>query len=459
MKRSIMRTFPPGAGASGKDSALRRTGSLGRRLCAVATGAVVLAAALAGCASDGSSGSSNGTTALTIGVRAHFSDQMKQVIAEYEKSHPKVSISLQTLPDDNTQYLQRLVTERLGGKLPDIVESIDTLVNQLADNKITADIAPYLAKGENGVDEKGFLPQFLDAYRPIGEPKQVDGVPVGADAYVLYYNEDLFRQYGVALPTPSWTFDDMYAAAKRITQEANGQAFGMVQTDLQQGEYNPVIHAFGGYVYDRKTNTTGIGEPAAIKAWKYMLQPYQDGTFASYQIGSSPSAPTFQSGKVAMLLGARKNVPVFRQQLTAKWDVAPVPTINGERPIGGGSYGLALSNASKQKDAAWDFLSWFYTTSGGETILENSYQVLPPTQDGVDNGSWKSLPPPPQNVAVFADAVTNALMAPQLPKAAQGVLTTALITADQKVLLHGESVESAFGEAAKQVNDALTSSQ
>lgn len=50
-------------------------------------------------------------------------------------------------------------------------------------------------------------------------------------------------------------------------------------------------------------------------------------------------------------------------------------------------------------------------------------------------------------------------MAPQLPKAAQGTLTTALLTAGQEVLLHGDSVESAFGAAADKVNRELESSR
>jgi multiple sugar transport system substrate-binding protein len=418
---------------------------------------VLVAASLAGCGD--SSSAPDGTTTVSIAVRAHFTEQMQQITAQYHKLHPNVRFTTQTLPDDNTQYLQRLVTARMGGTVPDVIESIDTLVNQLSSSKITTDLTPYLAKNENGLSSGSFLPQFLNAYRPLSDSQRVEGVPVGADTYVLYYNKDLFAKYGVPLPTDSWTYDDMYAASKAITQAAKGKAFGMVQTDLQQGEYNPVINTFGGYVYDKATGRTGIGEPAAIKAWKYMLKPYQDGTFAPYEIGSSPSAPTFQSGRVAMLLGARKNVPTLRQQLGAAWDVAPVPTIRGKRPIGGGSYGLAISSTSRNKNAAWDFLSWFYTAHGGETTLQNSYQILPATQDGVANGSWKSLPAPPAKTSVFADAVTGALMAPQLPKSAQGTLTTALITADQKVLLDGESVKAAFGAAADQVNAAIEASR
>ncbi|MFI6349167.1 ABC transporter substrate-binding protein [Streptomyces sp. NPDC050560] len=422
----------------------------------VSAGALV-AAGLAGC--GGSSSARDGTTTVSIAVRAHFTEQMQQITAQYHKLHPEVRFTTQTLPDDNTQYLQRLVTARMGGKVPDVIESIDTLVNQLSSSKVTTDLTPYLARKENGVSAGSFLPQFLGAYRPLSDSGRVEGVPVGADTYVLYYNKDLFARYHVPLPTDSWTYDDMYAASKAITRAAKGKAFGMVQTDLQQGEYNPVIDAFGGYVYDKAKHRTGIGEPAAVKAWKYLLKPYQDGTFAPYEIGSSPSAPTFQSGRVAMLLGARKNVPTFRQQLDADWDVAPVPTIRGKRPIGGGSYGLAISSTSRHKDAAWSFLSWFYTEKGGETTLQNSYQILPATKAGITDGSWKSLPAPPTRASVFADAVTGALMAPQLPKSAQGTLTTALIAADQKVLLDGESVEDAFGAAADQVNAAIEASR
>ncbi|TDC45835.1 sugar ABC transporter substrate-binding protein [Jiangella ureilytica] len=400
---------------------------------------------------DSASGACEGVP-LKVAVRSQFAPNMEKVLAAYEEESGS-DTELQTLPDDNAQYQQSIVAQRMGDEMPDVLENIDTLVNAMAESRVTADLTSFLSDGD--LQEDSFLPQFLDAYRPIDLPDEIHGMPVAADAYVLFYNKDLFAQYGVDLPAEDWTWDDFYAAAKEITTAGNGEVFGFVGANLPQPTFNPVIQSYGGFVYDKDSNTTGIGEPEAIEAWTFLLQPYQDGTYAPFEIGSSPSPPDFASGRVAMAFSTRKNVPNFRNQLDADWDVAPVPLLNGEHPIGGGSYGLSMSDRSECKDNAWDFLTWFYTEDGGMKIMQENYATVPPTLEGVESGSWRELPGPPANVQVFADAVSEAKMAPQLPRAAGPELAAALLAAQQKVLLEGASVEDAFGEAAADVNDAL----
>ncbi len=125
------------------------------------------------------------------------------------------------------QYQQAVVAMRLTDEMPDIVENIDTLVNSMAENKVTTDLTPWFEK-QTDFTQDSFLLAFLDAYRPIDLPDELHGMPVSADAYVLYYNADLFEKYGVDLPTDDWTWDEFLAAAKTITTQGAGQDFGFV---------------------------------------------------------------------------------------------------------------------------------------------------------------------------------------------------------------------------------------
>lgn len=411
--------------------------------------------ALAACGgSSPSTAASSDCSTLSVAVRSQTAINMKAAVAAYEKENPNQKVSLQTLPDNNAQYLQRIVTQRLGKDMPDVVENIDVLVGSMAASKVTENLVPFFKKQQD-FTAASFLPQFLGAYRPLDLPDEIHGMPVGADAYVLYYNKAVFKKYKVALPTDNWTWDDFLAASKKITTAGNGKDFGTVPPGQKQPLFNPVIQSFGGYVYNKDTKKIGIGEPEAIKAWKFLLKPYQDGTYAPFAIDMSPSAPGFESGHVAMAFSTRKSTTTFRNQLKSDWDVVPMPTLNGKHTIGGGSYGLSMSHTSQCKDQAWGFLKWFFSTDGGMKVFQENYTTIPATKDGIDGGLWRELPGPPNNVDAFAQSDKEAIMAPQLPRAAGDVLTSSILTAQQKVLLQGDSVEDAFGAAAKEVQAAL----
>jgi len=396
--------------------------------------------------------------------------QFQKYVDAYQQKFPKRKVTLQTLPDDNIQFIQQLTTERLGDKLPDITFNVDNSANRLAAANITYDIAPWLKAGKDGLKGSNFLPQFMGEYTPLNNPSQITGLPVSADSTALFFDKTLFAKYGVALPTASWTWDDMYKAAAQIYSKSGGKVIGLT-APLQQGGhqevYNPVITAEGGYVYDPKTKKSGIGQPAAVKAWTLMLQAY--GSAQPAYSNQASAYPQFQTGTVAMTFSVRATIPTIKSTATFKdvkstatfkddWDAAPMPKLNGKTTVGGGSYGLSITSTSKNKDAAWAFLVWFYDNSGGMKLAQESGQVLPPTIDGLANGIWRNAPAPPTNQQIFADDAKEAVLAVQLPGKAQGVLDSSVITAIQQVELQHRSVADAFADAEKAVNAALSGS-
>lgn len=422
------------------------------RFTGIAAVSVVGLSGLAAC--GGSTSDASACEAIDIAVRSRSSADFEKAIQLYADTDPGVEVSMQTLPDDNAQYQQAVVAMRLTEEMPDIVENIDTLVNTMAENKVTEDLVPWFDK-QDTFTEESFLPAFLDAYRPLDLPDEIHGLPVSADAYVLYYNADLFKKYGVGLPADDWTWEEFLAAAKEITTQGDGNDFGLVLPDMPQPLFNPVIESFGGYVYDRETETTGIAEPEALEAWEFLIEPYLDGSYAPFEVGASPDAPGIESGRVAMAFSTKRLSTTLRDQLDAEWDVVPMPTLNGEHTTGGGSYGVSMTSASKCKDQAWDFLKWFYDTDGGMTAFQETYGGIPPTIDGIETGLWRDLPGPPENVDAFATSSTGAIMAPQLPRGAGNVFSEEVRNAVQRVVLEGASVEEAFTQAAERVQQEI----
>lgn len=429
----------------------------------IALAAIPLLAGISACgggssSSGGGSGKVDGSS-IVLSMQNSLVPQFKQYAAAYEKQFPKRKVTVQSLPDDATQYIQQLVTARLGNKLPDVLMNVDYAANRLAAGNVTFDMAQWLKDGKDGLKGSNFLPQFLGQYTPIDKPKQMTGLPVSADSVTLFYNRTLFKQAGVTeYPKSSWTWDDMYRVAEEITKKSGGKIPGLV-APIGNGQhpevYNPVVQAYGGYVYDPKTNKAGIGQPEAVKAWTEMLKAY--GTTSPAYSANPSSQPKFESRQAAMAFGVRATVPTIKTALKDDWDAQTMPTINGKSTVGGGSYGLSIAQTSSNKDAAWAFLAWFYQSDGGMKLAQATGQVVPPTADGLANGTWKDLPAPPKNEEAFATDAKNAVLAVQLPGKAQGVLDDSVLKAVQEVVLKGRSVSDAFGDAEKAVNQALAS--
>lgn len=432
-----------------------------RRLTAAAAAVAVLPL-LAACGSPsatGAAGEVEGSTIVLTTITA-LEPQFQEYADAYMAAFPEREVEVRSTTDDAAEYAQQLATARLSGEMPDVFFNVDFLADTLAKNDVTLDLAPGLEAGKLGdlaLDD--FLPQFVGQYRPLDAPEQVTGLPVSADSVGLYYNASAFEQAGVdEFPEADWTWDDMYRVAEEIQTKSGGAITGLA-APLGDGSaqivYGPVIQAFGGYVYDADSGTSGIGQPEAIEAWTALLAPY--GT-ASGEYTATPDDPTlkFSSGSVAMAIASRGAVPGTKEAMgDADWDVQVLPRIDGNSTAGGGSYGLSIAQTSENQDAAWAFLAWFYDTDAGMKVAQDVGGVIPPTDDGIDNGTWKDVSPPPANIAIFGESARTAVLLTQMPGASASVMSEATKKATQQVLLEGRDIAEAFQEAEATVNDAI----
>ena len=413
-----------------------------------------------GASSEGAAGSVDNSS-IVLQTVSGLQPQYQKYADAYTKAFPTRKVEVRATTDDGAQYAQQLATARLSGELPDVFFNVDYLANVLAKNNVTLDLAPGIASGKLGnlkIDD--FLPQFVGQYRPFANPDQVTGLPVSADSVALFWNKDLFDAAGVSdFPKADWTWDDMYAAAERIqTKSKNVTGLAAPLGDgSAQIVYGPVIKAYGGSVYDAKTNKCGIGQPPAIEAWTKLISAYGTASNKYTATADDPSL-NFKNGKVAMAVGSRAGIPDTKGALKADWDCQVLPTINGNGTAGGGSYGMSISQTSKNTDAAWAFLAWFYDASAGMQVAQKVGGAIPPTNDGIDNGIWKDVPPPPKSIAIFGDSARSAVLLAQLPGNASTAMATATKKATQQVVLKGRDIAEAFAEAEKTVNDDLASS-
>jgi multiple sugar transport system substrate-binding protein len=415
--------------------------------------------------------SASAVTTLRFAALAGIDTNFKPVIEQWNAENPDIQIKVETLPATIPDIVKSLSASALADNSPDMFINLDTYADQLADNGFSEDLVKWFGTGKYPLLRKDFNQQFLSSYVPINTPKQVTGLPIAADAIVVFYNKTLFKKAGVAYPKKGWTYDQYMTTCSKLSAWGakqkpqvwgNSGGPGGGSSTIWQAQYNPFLRSVGAYTYDRNTNTSKIGSPKAIAAFTQLLKPWQNGCIPKYSIVSGKSAPTFQGGQVAMEVSVRALLPTYRDGLKAKkmdWDVADMPVIKGEVSpyiIGGGSYGLGAAAGSKNKEAVWEFISWFYTTKdGGINTLQAGGSLVPPTDAGIKSGAWRKLPGPPFNVDVFGRAIANSFIAPKLPGQAGTVLDEAIKAAVQEVLLKKTPIAKAFKAAEAKVTASI----
>jgi multiple sugar transport system substrate-binding protein len=425
------------------------------RIAALAV-AAVLSTGLAACSgSDSDSGSKPADKNITIGMNSGLVKQFQRYAEAFEKSHDGYKVSVKAVPDVQSDYIQQLTTQGLSKSLPDIVFNYDTLNQTLVANHLLYNIKPWLDAGKDGLKGSNFVPNFLGQYK-VGD--QITGIPVSADTGIIAYDKTLFAKYGVPEPKPGWTYDEMYQDAKTITQKSGGKVYGFT-TPIGDGSalftFYPVLKAYGSNLYDPKTKKFVFANEGGIKAWTFLLKPYTEKFGSPFSLATK-STNFLQAGQVAMAIGSTAGVANLRATMKNDWDIVPMPVIDGTQTTGGGSYSLSITNNSDNKEGAYTFMAWFYSTDGGMKIAAPD-GVIPATSEGIKSGAW--LHPSDATPASFVDtikaSVPKAILPNTIPDAVQPKVVPALQKAMQQVLLQGQSVEQAYTAAQDQLNAEL----
>ena len=205
--------------------------------------------------------------------------------------------------------------------------------------------------------------------------------PCTGRAPFFYYRKDIFEKYGIDVPK---TTDEMMAAAKKISEESNGEIYGITLRGMQG------IHAvyvwcsflwgFGGSWLDEE-GRLAIDTPEAIAGTEFyaeILNKYGPPGFANF--GWTENRVAFTQGKAAMSIDATVNGAYNEDPkestVVGKVGYAATPVAPGVKLQGGANslaaHHLYLCAYSKQKEAAFLFMTW--ATSGDTQVKAQALQ-------------------------------------------------------------------------------------
>ena len=335
--------------------------------------AAVMALSLAACGGGSSSGgsssggdsgsSSGGSNALTINIWDSNQQAGLQQIVDEWSAESGISAKIEVVDWDN--YWTLLEAGASGGTMPDVFWMHSNTAQMYMENDILLDLDPYIEKDET-MDLSKYYQGIVDLYT------RSDGkhfaIPKDHDTIALLYNKAIFDQYGVDYPTADWTWEDMYEAAKKITEGSNGDVYGLAMntSNNQDGWYN-LVYDYGGTIVgeDHKTSTIGSAEG---KAGMEMVRKLLSVGAPQSVVAETGTDSLFQSGKCAMITQGSWMINSFykaENHADYYWALLPYADVNGngqcddgERQSCYNGLGWAASAGTANPDACYSLSSY-----------------------------------------------------------------------------------------------------
>jgi ABC-type glycerol-3-phosphate transport system substrate-binding protein len=352
-----------------------------------ATGAAAAATTglLAACAPTGSSGSGSGgkTTVRMWSWYTEQKDTLPAVIKAYEAKHPNVKIESRIFgtPD---QYLPALTAAVSGGDVPEIFAPHVRAITY-GEQGISADL-----KKEFGSSFlKDFFPSTNQEYTKNGKQYAVGWE---AQTFGLFYNPDIFAAAGVDGEPETW--DDLIEAAAKIN--ATGKAsvsiscnpttsaldffLPLITQVTDDPEYYLKLDQLEkGYAYTNKPVVDALELNDKIVKAK-VFQPGTTGTS-----GDQSSQLFYTEGAAMLFAGSWTPQGLIQNaspEFVKKYKIMKTPAIkSGARhwTADQAGAGFAVSETSKAKDAALEFMKYLYSEDVYADLMNKS-NSMPSTQ-------------------------------------------------------------------------------
>ncbi len=200
------------------------------------------------------------------------------------------------------------------------------------------------------------------------------GVPFQAQAYIIYYNRELFDAAGEPYPQPGWTLDGFLATAQRLTRgSGDAQQWGYLPQNAPAEDLRVFLAVQGVALWDADGRprfdapevVTAIARYTDL-AIKHRVMPVFAQDFADYQYATSQHQKALISqGQVAMwsnYTGQQYGVAGVRAGM------APLPVNQHGHGTAVFRYeGLFVASETPHREVCW---AWFRALSSEAELIE-----------------------------------------------------------------------------------------
>jgi multiple sugar transport system substrate-binding protein len=328
--------------------------TIGRGVVAVVATVALAAACGSGTSNDSgpsaAPGQLTGRGPITLAQGKDTSGNVQNQINGWNKLHPKEPVRLVELSETADQQRRQMVqnaqikSDAYGVLNLDVVWTAEFAANRW--------VSP-LPKDQ--FDLAKFLPSAVQT----GEYRDnLYAAPWKTDAGLLYYRKDLLQKAGINAPPKTWA--ELQADCGKI----KGVGCYSGQFDKYEGltcNFSEAVDSAGGVVIDDQ-GKPNVNTPQAKQGLDFLVQGFKSGLIPKEAITyqEEDARRAFEKGNLVFLRQWPYQWALSNKapKVKGKFDVAPLPGLNGPGAPTLGGHNLAISSFAKNKATALDFIKY-----------------------------------------------------------------------------------------------------
>ena len=375
--------------------------------------------------------------------------------------HPKVKINIETF--SWADFYTKWTTGLASGNVPDISSTVASQLVEMIDADAVLPVDGLI----DNIGRDRFLPNALREM--TAADGSCYGVPLYMNTEVMWYRKDLLEKYDLEVPT---TWEEMYEAAKIITEGENGEAYGaampMGTNDMLATRWLHLYVRSAGETLITEDGKADLTSPTAIDGIKYWVKVFNDCSPSdAMNYNTLDEATLYYQGKLCFdfntgfqIGGVEANRPDLMDQI----DCAPIPRVNSGDPEVGcetNTTPLVIWKNSKHPEICEEFIKFFYEE---DRYVDFLLSVPVGMMSGLKGVTDSEIYQANETVQKFqhADKVLNQMLSGSTsigmeygPRAEAGLLTSQRVIEKmfQDIIINGTDVEKAAASAEKQLND------
>ncbi|MFF5504099.1 ABC transporter substrate-binding protein [Streptomyces roseolus] len=404
---------------------------LKRRSLAAATAVLVGATALTACGSDSGdeAGAGSGPVKLTYWA---WAPGMDKVAALWNAKHPDIQVTVQKQASGD-DLVTKIITAAKARKGPDLVQAEYQALPTLVTNDALADIGPEV----QGVEKK-FAPGIWQQTTLGGDA--VYALPQDSGPLMFFYREDLFKEYGLTVPTTWDAFAETARALKKKAPKKSLTTFSANDAGLFAGLSQQAGAAW--WTFEGDTWKVGIDDAATKKVTDFWGGLVAEGAIDNQPMYTPAWNKALDTGEQIAWVSAvwaPGTLTTAAPATKGKWAMAPLPQWSeGQNATGSwGGSSTAVTSDSRHKEAAAKFAVWLNTDPEALAALVKESGIYPAATAAQTSGA---LAKAPDYFANQPDFYT---------KAAEIAKTTAPAAWGPNVNVAYTAFKDEFGKAAK----------
>ncbi len=287
--------------------------------------------------------------------------QWEKYFSGFLAAHPNVTIKYYPIPLDKGwgDYTEKIITLIVGGEKIDVIWDAIEAVPLMAEKGVLAPLDSYMT--DSAIQEyiNDVHPKLLQGLTWKGSQYLL---PFAWNNVLMFYNENVFKQNGLAEPAQNWSWNDFLTDAQKITTNVTGsgsnQVWGYFST-YNTWSAGPWTISNGTFWMNEDFSMPLYDQPKTIESLQFAYD-----LVSKYEVSTSDSTFNAEAAFAAGTLGMMPGAPATRESLipagvnTTDYNINFWPSNTGDVIKGSiwGTDGYGITNISENKDMAWELI-------------------------------------------------------------------------------------------------------